>query len=452
MEPRIQYAQSADGVSIAFWTFGEGMPLVQMPSSMVNPTRRAWQTEAGRRWYEGLARNRRLIRYDNRGFGDSQRNITDYPQDSELRDLEAVVDHLGLERFAIFGYIFSGPWAITYAARHPERVSHLILWCTSARGAELFSSSSVTGQALAGLREANWELYIETMALTAFGWEAADQARQYAQALKESMTPEAMRAIQGLVPCDATDLLPQVRSPTLVLHRRQVRAPTLDTARSLAARIPDARLAILEGDVAVPYAGDAEQVLEVIDEFLGESPKAEPGGAPEPGGLVTILFTDMESSTALRQRLGDARAQELLRAHNTIVRQALQAHGGAEIKHTGDGIMASFVSAARALECAVAIQRAVADYLAAHPGAPLGVYIGLNAGEPIAEERDLFGTSVDLARRICDKAEPGEILVSNVVRELAAGKGFLFSDRGEAPLRGFEDPVRLYEVRWREET
>ena len=138
--------------------------------------------------------------------------------------------------------------------------------------------------------------------------------------------------------------------------------------------------------------------------------------------------------------------------HNTIVRDALNAHGGSEIKHTGDGIMASAPTASGALECAVAIQRAVADWDSrAHSHAPLQVHIGLNAGEPVAEEQDLFGTSVQLARRICDHAEAGQILASNVVRELAAGKGFLFADRGDVALRGFEDPVRLYEVRWREE-
>ena len=159
----------------------------------------------------------------------------------------------------------------------------------------------------------------------------------------------------------------------------------------------------------------------------------------------------MESSTALRQRLGDAKAQELVRTHNVIVREGLKAHGGREIKHTGDGIMASFPSASRGLECAVVIQRGVAAHAEEHPETFLRVYIGLNAGEPIAEEEDLFGTSVDLAARICAHAGPGEILASDVVRQLVAGKGFLFSDRGETELRGFEDPVKLWDLRWRDE-
>jgi class 3 adenylate cyclase len=192
-----------------------------------------------------------------------------------------------------------------------------------------------------------------------------------------------------------------------------------------------------------------EAVLAAIDEFLGEGEEAAAGAAPS--GLVTILFTDMEGSTTLTQRLGDAKAQEVLRTHNRVVRDALKAHSGSEIKHTGDGIMASFTSASRALECAIAIQRALAQHNESNPETPIRVRIGLNAGEPVAEEEDLFGTAVQLAARIAAKAEGEEILVSDTLRGLVAGKGFLFSDRGDVALRGFEDPVRLFEVRWREE-
>jgi adenylate cyclase len=243
----------------------------------------------------------------------------------------------------------------------------------------------------------------------------------------------------------------------------------VDLAKGLASRIPEARLVLQEGSTAAPFLGDTQAVLRAIDEFLGESEGAAAAPTTAPSGLVTILFTDIEGSTALTQRLGDAKAQEILRTHNTIVRDALKAHGGSEIKHTGDGIMASFPSASGAIGCAIAIQRAFAQHnesilrqaqderaepveaQRAEPvEAPIRVRIGLNAGEPVAEEADLFGTAVQLAARICAYAEPAQILAPIVVRELAAGKGFLFSDRGEAVLRGFEDPVRLYEVRWRE--
>ena len=168
-------------------------------------------------------------------------------------------------------------------------------------------------------------------------------------------------------------------------------------------------------------------------------------------GTVTILFTDIEGSTPLTQRLGDAKARELLREHERMVREALTAHSGSEVKTMGDGFMASFSSATKALECAIAMQRAFAEHNES-ADEPIQVRVGLNAGEPIAEDDDLFGTAVNLAARICAHAEAGQILAPIVVRELAAGKQFMFADLGETELRGFEDPVRLYELRWREES
>ena len=152
----------------------------------------------------------------------------------------------------------------------------------------------------------------------------------------------------------------------------------------------------------------------------------------------------MEDSTALTQRLGDAAAQELVRAHNDIVRTSLELYGGAEIKHTGDGIMATFPSASRAITCALGMQMGVALRNNENPETPIRIRVGLNAGEPVAEENDLFGTAVQLAARICAQAGPGQVLVSDVVRQLAAGKGFAFADQGEAELKGFTEPSSLY--------
>jgi len=170
---------------------------------------------------------------------------------------------------------------------------------------------------------------------------------------------------------------------------------------------------------------------------------------PAPSGPLTVLFTDVEGSTALTQRLGDAKARDLLREHERTVREALKSHGGSEVKTMGDGFMASFSSATKALECAIAMQRALAEHNE-EAEEPIMVRVGLNAGEPIAEDEDLFGTAVNRAARITATAKGGEILVANVVRELAEGKDFLFADRGETNLKGFDEPVRLYEVRWRE--
>jgi len=448
MEPRIQYAQTADGVSIAFWTLGEGMPLVHMASTGVSHIQLEWQYPEYRRWYERLAQKRKLVRYDMRGHGLSDRDVADFSLEAHVTDLEAVVDRLGLQRFALLGVFHSGPMAIAYAARCPERVSHLVLWFSYRRSSDFLTPQLET---LRSLIDRDWELYTETMAHAMVGWSAGEEARRFAAFMRESVTREVWQAmIAATREFDVAALLPQVTSPTLVLHRRQYPLLDVDVARGLASRIPVAHLAVLEGASIMPWVGDLEAAFTAIDEFLGEGEEAAAGAEPPAAAAVhTILFTDMEGSTTLTQRVGDAKAQEVLRTHNRIVRDALKAHSGSEIKHTGDGIMASFSSATRALECAIAMQRAFAEHNESAEQ-PIRVRIGLNAGEPVAEEEDLFGTAVQLAARICAHAEPGEILAPIVVRELAAGKGFLLADRGDVALRGFEDPVRLYEVRWRE--
>jgi len=448
MEPRIQYAQTADGVSIAFWTLGQGTPLVDsLPYSHLQLE---WHIPEIRRMEERLAEKRMLVRYDRRGSGLSDRDVADYSLDALVMDLEAVVDRLGLEKFALLALMDMGSAAIAYAARHPERLSHLILWHSSARASVSRVSPQI--EAIMALADTDWELFTETLAHVALGWSEGEEAHRYAAYFRECTTPEAMRAADSAAnEFDVAALLPQVQSPTLVLHRRQAPFPQVDSARGLAARIPGARLALLEGTSVAMFLGDTEPVLQAIDEFLGEGEEATAAVEPSvPGAFRTILFTDMEGSTSLTQRLGDAGAQEVLRTHNTIIRDALKAHDGSETKHTGDGIMASFASASGALECSIAMQRAFAEHNESAEE-PILVRVGLNAGEPVAEDEDLFGTAVQLAARICAHAEPGQILAPIVVRELAAGKRFLFADLGDVTLRGFEDPVRLFEVRWRQD-
>ncbi len=446
MEPRIQYAQTKDGVSIAFWTLGQGMPLVTMPNVPFSHIQLEWQIPEYRRWYEREAEKRMLVRYDGRGHGLSDRDVNDYSLDGQILDVEAVADRLGLERFALNGPLHSGPVAIAYAARHPERISHLILWSSYARGPDYLRSTQA--QTIRSLRDQNWELYTETVAHSLLGWSAGAPARQFAAMMRESTSQEGAKVAFGAIgEFDVASLLSEVRSPALVLHRRQAPVPGVDVVRSLASRIPNARLVLLEGSSLAPFLEDTEAVLRATDEFLSEGEEA--GAAPLAREDVhTILITDMEGSTTLTQRLGDVKAQAVLRTHNAILREALGAHSGSEIKHTGDGIMASFTSASRALECAIAMQRAFAEHNESNPDVPIRVRMGVNAGEPVAEEKDLFGTAVQLAARICGHADPGQILVPIVVRELAAGKKFLFADLGETALRGFEDPVRLFELRW----
>jgi class 3 adenylate cyclase len=445
MEAQIRFCTSADGTRIGYATLGEGPPLVLVPP---------WGGDIGRDWenpdcrpaLEGVSRGRLYVAFDRRGVGASQREVDAFLLEAQVADVAAVVDHLGLERFDLWGSLDGAAISVAYAVENPGRVLRLVLWSPYPCGVEIVRPGAVRG--LVELIRGNWGLARRAIAAVVFPSGPTELQGWFSESLRRCLSSEvAAKCIEFYATVDVRDLLPRVKAPTLVLHRRGNRDAPISAAMAVAALVPDARFSALEGDIDHPFLGDVsyvETVTQFLDEGRSEEQIARPSAAST---LVTILFTDVEGSTALTQRLGDSKAQEVVRTHNRIVRDALKAHGGSEIKHTGDGIMASFASASRALECAVDIQRTLAQHNESAEE-PIRVRVGLNAGEPIAEEEDLFGTAVQLAARICAQAESGEILAPIVVRELAAGKGFLFADRGDMVLRGFEDPVRLYEVRW----
>jgi class 3 adenylate cyclase len=182
-----------------------------------------------------------------------------------------------------------------------------------------------------------------------------------------------------------------------------------------------------------------------VERFMGGIVDHPPGEPYVDTAFRTVLFTDMEGSTRLTQRLGDARAMAVLRTHDQIVGDALGRYSGSEVKHTGDGLMAAFPSVVGAIASAIQIQRRVAE---ADDNSGLRVRIGMSAGEPVTERNDLFGAVVQLAARLCSRAEPGSVLVSSAVRDLALGKGFVFKKRGRVRLKGFDEPVHSFEVMW----
>jgi len=453
MEPQIQYVKTTDGVSIAYYAMGQGTPLVIMnlPNSHLQME---WQMSDVRQTYEAAARLGTLARYDPRGFGLSDRDVNDFSIEALLRDLQAVVDRLELKSFNLLSYGWSSPLAIAFAAAQPDRVLKLVLWPGYARLPETWTEA--IGKMLA-LDISNWEFVTESLMRFGQGW-SDEMSGPAAATLREAITPQTLSEwFRQAKDWDVRDLLAQVTSPTMLVQEKYDKHIDPQVARELATAMPDARLVILDAETR---PGRLAQAVSALLPFLGGGSAVPEVQQPQtlPHDTAIILFTDIEGSTAMTQRLGDAR--DVLREHERIVREALKAHGGSEVKTIGDGFMASFGSATKALECAIALQRAFDDRnasLPAHPEAlegraehhaPIKVRIGLNAGEPIAEDEELFGTVVITAARIAAQAQGGEILVSDVVRQLVAGKGFLFADRGETVLRGFEDPVRVYEVRW----
>ena len=447
MDQQIRFCKTVDGVRIAYATAGTGPPLVLVPG-WVSHLEIMWDDPISRRTFDSYLDNFFLIRYDKRGTGLSDRGVKDFSVEARVRDLEAVVDHLKLERFFLYGVSEGGPLAISYAARNPDRVARLALYGTFA--SPFGNAESI--DALVGLVRAEWGLGSATLSNIFMPKAPPEVVESFVKLQRAAATAEdAAAMLKANTQVDVSHLLPEIEMPTLVVHGRGDKAVPFESGREIAGGVPDARLLAIETRRHWPEPEVMAQVHTAVTEFFledGQSAASEPTGAAATP-FRTILFTDLVGHTAMMSRLGDDRGRDVLREHESITRDLLKRHGGAEVKAMGDGFMASFNSVKKAVECAIALQRAIAGRNESAPE-PLDVRVGLDAGEPIEEEGDLFGATVILASRIAAKADGGEILVSDAVRGLCSGKGFLFADRGEFAAKGFEDHVRLYEVRWRE--
>jgi class 3 adenylate cyclase len=378
-------------------------------------------------------------------MGMSQRDVVDFSVDAASRDLDAVVNRLGLDRFALLRLPNSGVLPFAYAAAHPDRVTHLVIWEGHTQD-DRDSPRAEQIDAIEPILDRDFDLYVKIRARLLVGWDSP-AAPILEDLLRMTHRPNSMRRMnEALATSDASPYLGSIKAPTLVLYQVGIRQRQ-QHARAFASRISNANLVAIRSPSIGPVPNEVG--VAAIHEFLspgGIHAWAE-GRQDSADGVRIILFTDLEKHTEMMQRLGDERGRAVLREHEVITREALAAYGGSEVKTMGDSFMASFPSAIRALECAIALQKAFATRNETSRE-PLKVRVGLSAGEPIAEEDDLFGSSVILAARIADQARGGEIVLANVVRELASGRGFLFSDRGEVALRGFEDPVHLFELRW----
>jgi len=446
MDYSVKFCTTPDGVRLAYSVRGEGSPLLIVPSwlSHLELDQQALVPPA---FFDTLASRHTLVRYDKRGMGLSSRNLTDYSLEAQVADLHAIVLHLDLRGVSLFGSSQGGTIAIAYAAEHPERIARLILFGTyhyvpnTLRDA-LGSAVPLVRTDWTGLGTAPLLEWLVPGATT-------EQRDLFARYQREAANGhDAAAILEALLDYRVTPFLERIRVPTLVMHRRDDRVVSADQGREIAATIPDARFVALEGQVHLPYWGDTQPLLQAIEDFLWG---AEAAHIPHlrDAAMCAVLFTDLVGHTEMMSRLGDERGRELLRDHERITREILKRHGGEEVKTMGDGFMASFGSVTRAMRCAIALQRAFADFQSSR-GESMSIRIGLDAGEPIAEDGDLFGATVIMASRVCAEAGPGEILVPEPVRHLLSGKGFVFAERGEFLPKGFEDRVRLFEVRWRE--
>ena len=296
MPVRVQYATTADGLRIAFAVDGSGHPLVYMAPLPFRHVELEWQLTEDRRWLERLGGRYRVVRYDPRGLGLSDRNASQWTVDALVRDLAAVVDAVDAGPVALFACLNTAPIAIDYAVRHPDRVSHLILWCAVARMADALPPQVVT---LLDLADKDWELFTEAVAHVMVGWSAGEAAHRYAEFLRACVTADVARTlIQSLATADVTAMLAAVRTPTLVLHRRGVQSVPLPRATELAAGIPGARLIVLEGDVMRPGVGDMDEAMQAVTRFV---PSRDAGDADDAGRHAEPV----EPSTNVFRREGE---------------------------------------------------------------------------------------------------------------------------------------------------
>ena len=421
MAYHVKYFQSADGASVAAARGGRGTPLVLSPA-FGTTIETDWAT------YAAAFPDHELITWDRRGFGLSERGSPCAEPERYLQDAQAVVDGLGLNAFAVAGTLMGTIEATSLAADNTQRVTQLVLRAP-VNGLTDWAAIPGVAAALAAL-EHDWEYYTESFAQFIVGWGNPAGPRLAAKLRAITTRDELQAMFHAFITLDLAPRYPHIGAATLLEHHPDYFFPD-SYSRRIASLIDNCQMTIYSG-----ARSDFMNDFSSATAFLGGPDPVDTTDTPGPR---VILFTDMESSTALTQRLGDDAAQELVRRHDLTVRAALEGHRGREVKHTGDGIMASFASAVDAVTAAVQIQQ---DLL----GSSIGVRVGLNAGEPIAEHGDLFGTTVQLAARITDHAKPGQILVSNVVRELCAGKQFTFEPLGNITLKGFNQPVALYQA------
>ncbi len=429
--PPVHYTQTEDGISLAYMTWGTGPPLIVLRNPRDSNVQEEWGLPELADWYAALGEAWRVVRFDHRGCGGSdpspEPSLADY-----LRDIQAVQTATDADPAVILSPGRTATVALELAARRGESISGLALLQPAINFGSVSDDEPYTH--IAALRRSSPSIWQETIALW-MGWRERASRDAFVQ-IGLANEPANVAYSRALRRYSLEEVLPEISVATVVIRLNPSLYPS-SPGRHIARAVPGAKLVALSSEGQELAFADREGLLRILDDF-------RPAGGASLGAdgarFRTILFTDLAASTATTQRLGDSASQDLVRAHNEIVRPALAAHDGYEIKHTGDGIMAWFPAASNALDCAQAIQHAVTDL--ANPD--LGVKIGLNAGEPIAEEDDLYGTAVQIAARVTDQAAAGEIVCTNVMRELVAGKSYMFSEREPAALKGVEEPVRLF--------
>jgi class 3 adenylate cyclase len=436
---RTQYTTARDGRTIAWATYGTGsIDLLYVPAS-ISAMEHVWEHPTIAAFFERLSSFCRLIVYDRRGSGMSERLETPASLEEQVDDVHAVLDAAGSERSAMLALYEGGPMAMLFAATAPERVGALILYATMPRMTWApdyqFAWRPESREETMAAAGSQWG--VGTAMFERFAPSYVGDARMrdwFLRLQRLGMDPTFSAktfALNGRV--DVRGVLSSIQAPTLVLHRRQDAGFDFRHSEYLAEHIPNARLAALDGVDSLPFLGDSDSVLGEVEEFLtGTRAQTEPDRI-----LSTVLFTDICRSTERAAELGDARWRSLLEQHDATVRSHVARHRGRTVKSVGDGVLATFDGPARAIRAAHGIARDVAEM-------GLDVRAGLHTGECEVIGDDVGGLAVHIAARVVASAGPREVLVSNTVKDLVVGSGLQFDERGEHELRGIPGTWRLW--------
>jgi pimeloyl-ACP methyl ester carboxylesterase len=437
--PETKYAKSGD-VYIAYQVVGDGPRDLVFVPPFVSHVELYWEEPSLVRFLNRLASFSRLILFDKRGTGLSDRVAHNALPDLEQRmdDVRAVLDAVGSQGAALFGPSEGGPMSALFAATYPERTTALVLYGTFAStirdAAYPWAMDPEERRRVIEAMPQTWGqgLYVDLLAPSL----SADQRFRHWWARLERLGASpgaamALRRMNGHI--DLRPVLPAIRVPTLILHRSGDRDSSVEEGRYVAARIPGARFVELRGIDHLPWVGDQDAVLDEVEEFLTGVRQG-----PEPDRvLATVLFTDIVSSTERAAELGDYGWRHLLESYYGVMRRELARFRGREIDTAGDGFLAAFDGPARGIRCACTTRDAVRT---------LGIQIraGLHTGECEVRGDKLVGIAVHIGARVAARAEPDEVLVSSTVKDLVSGSGIDFVERGTHPLKGVPGEWRLF--------
>ena len=433
MQPVTLYAKSGD-IHIAYQAFGDGPINLVMVPGFVSNVENYWDEPDFARFLSRLGSYARVVTFDKRGTGMSDR-VAELPGlDQRMDDLRAVMDAAGMEQAALLGISEGAPLSVLFAATYPDRCRALVLYGSFSRFSYWFPTEAALAAFFAYV-ERSWGTGGSVQRFAPSRANDSTFQRWWGRNERLGASPAAVTALMRMnSQIDISGILPAVRVPTLVIHRTGDKTVSIEGGRDMAAHIPGARLVELPGVDHLFYVGEnANEISDSIEEFLTGS--RAPVAVDRV--LATVLFTDIVGSTEKAAAIGDQRWRELLDKHHGAIRRNLQRFRGREVKTTGDGFLATFDGPARGVRCACAIAEEIK---------PFGIEIraGLHTGECEMMGDDVGGIAVHIGARVAALAGAGEVLVSSTVKDLVAGSGLRFNDRGAKSLKGIPGEWRIY--------